>query len=322
MKKLAIFLSLVFIHASGICQTYTKDNGVIHVELNGYGYPMITNFKILGATAVPHDNAGADFQMTARSAQGNAYNPTQGGDCRGNPSLLNGTLENWNGASIGVPAQNGILLGVQPRNYNDPSSGDQGCAGNGALLPYQFNFGVTIGDGVSLPKEAMVIDMSIQKLTGGQDIIQYASELPAIFANASFMRYAYYADTNGGILPYSVSVNGAYTNDITQWPALVNYSGVGKAVILCSIPNATNNSGQGVCMAIYSNFDAAFYLSHRFGSTNELSYFSMVGKSDPSATIADNSWHSLRRFILVGNISTIQGLVGEISPFATSNSNW
>src|SRR5207244_673127 len=168
--------------------TYTKNNGVIKIDLNQFGYPMITSMYILDSLVVPHDNAGADFQMTGRSRYGNAYNPTQGGDCNGNPSRLTGILPNWS-AVTGIPPANGILLGIDPRNYNEPDR----CLGRGDLLPYNFNFGVTLGNGSILPREMMVLDLSIQPEAGSQELLKALSELPVAFPKTTVMRYAYYS---------------------------------------------------------------------------------------------------------------------------------
>jgi hypothetical protein len=54
------------------------NNGIISFTADTNGYPMITTLSILGTQVMPFDNAGAGFQMAARSSAGNAYNPTQG----------------------------------------------------------------------------------------------------------------------------------------------------------------------------------------------------------------------------------------------------
>jgi len=195
MKKSASLIAFcLFVATTCPAEVYTKSNDIISVEINR-NYPIITSFRINGTLVVPDDNAGADFQMTARSIDGNAYNPTQGGDCRGNASILTGVIPNWDGAGFGIPASNGILLGVSPRNYNETYT----CLGAGEILPYAFNFGITLGDGIHFPQEMMAVDMSIKKNSGAKDVIKNMSELPAAFPYSSLMRYAFYADKNNNI---------------------------------------------------------------------------------------------------------------------------
>jgi len=65
----------MFVGAFGIhtaaAQTYYKDNRIIRLEVNGptsKRFPMISSMWISGLLVVPHQHAGADFQMSARSA--------------------------------------------------------------------------------------------------------------------------------------------------------------------------------------------------------------------------------------------------------------
>lgn len=295
IKKM--ILATIFVATTTVATASTyKNNGVLGVYLNYYGYPMITSLSILNTAVVPHDNAGADFQMTARSANGNAYNPTLGGDCLQEPSRLDAINENWTGAGLGVSAYNGVLLSVTPRNYNQPGPT---CPGPGALLPISFKFGVTIGDGVKFPREMMVMDMSIMRNFGSETLLKNISELPVAYILANVFPYAFYGDSQNNLHPWSVNVGGSLTNHVPSWPYGQNFYQNGKVVMLCSDPNALQNQTAGSCMAFYSNFATTMLVSHRAGASYNLAMMSMTGTND-SGQISDFNWHTLRRFTLVG----------------------
>jgi len=81
--------------------TFTKGNGIFQIEWNGlcpfiaHKYPVVTRMWVNGELIIPNIGDGATMQMDVRSNQGNAYNPTQGGDCAGYPSALTGYIPNW-----------------------------------------------------------------------------------------------------------------------------------------------------------------------------------------------------------------------------------
>jgi hypothetical protein len=163
--------------------TYAKSNGIISFNANTYNVPMISDLSILGTVVMPYDNVGAGFQMTGRSVANNNYNPTQAGDCAQTPSPLISAVDNWPGNNIGLPATNGLLLTVAPRNYNEPST----CLGVGPVLPYQFDFGITLGDALHLPKEGALVEMSMTRQAGGEVIEKAISDFPSIFPFAQVL---------------------------------------------------------------------------------------------------------------------------------------
>jgi hypothetical protein len=334
MKKRIILLVLGVLLAGSIFNTstpaqgatvYTKDNGVIKIKLNEDNWPMITHLYINNAEIVPNYGVGADMQITTRSFNGNRYNPTQGGNCRGVPSNLSGVIPNWNGSGLGVSSTYGILLGVDPRSYDvtDPYC-DPNQAPNydvGPILPYNFNFGVTLGDGVNIPKQAMVLDVAVQRESGSQEILKIASELPVAYVKSATMRYAYYSPDN--ISYYPVLYNG--TNDTLSWPSYVNVNVTGKVVMLSSQSNAVGDPLSGVGMAFYSNFTMNGGLSHRAEPTMHLTAMWLVGSNDGTHIIptTDFNWYSLRRVVAVGNLGTIRTAIDQVRVKAGSNwGNW
>ena len=182
-------------------------NGVIQVEVNGKAIngvvsPMITEMKVGGSLAVvPRENAGAGFQWASRGEGGNKYNPTLGGDCKGRaPDIGPNHIQNWRPLDF-LPADNGFLLGVQPYLYQGDQTAspelDPGCTGGveqqAEAAPYVFHWGVVLGDGGRVPREAMLLAMAVQKLhAGAPDLNKYLTEAPAMFVNPAFS-YAYTA---------------------------------------------------------------------------------------------------------------------------------
>jgi hypothetical protein len=304
--------------ATAAMPIYEKDNGVIKIRMGESDSPIITGMWIGGVRVVPHDNIGADFQMATRSDLGDAYNPTQGGDCAGNPSILSGVIPNWNGAMLGTPAANGILFGIDPRNYNEPSY--PGCLGMGAVLPYDFNFGVTLGDGHAIPKEMMVLDMSVRRESGSQELIKALSELPVAFFDNAQLPYAYYSDdaTPADGMQFSklqVPTSFGNTHDSRLWPNVTNFEREGRSIMLCSHAQADVLLATGVCIAFYSHERTRVYASHRSQPNNDLTLISILGDNASSPKINDFNWHTARRLVAVGNSGTVSAVIA----FAENN---
>lgn len=315
MKFLSLCIALL-LPTMATAEPYEKDNGVIRIRLNeeilphGTASPMITNMWIAGRLAVPHDNAGADFQMTSRSSEGNLYNPTQGGDCAGRTSDLTGVIPNWNGAQLGTPSNKGILLGIDPLLYNEPGVSGTCQAPVKQVAPYDMAFGVTLGDGVSIPREAMVLDMSIRKDgPTSPDLVKALSELPVAFVDVNFLRYAYYS-TNGTQFQHMLAPTASGpSHDIKQWAWDENYIQSGHAIALCDRPDMVEQPDQGTCMAFYSHEHTRVYASHRQGSPNELALMSVLGDNAAAPTITDTQWYTARRLVAVGNLSTVAAVI-------------
>lgn len=287
------------------------DNGVIRIQMNDHA-PIITRMWVNGLLAVPHDNIGADFQMSARSIKGNAYNPTLGGDCRGNPSILRGK-SNWNAFAPGTPAAHGLLLDVDPRNYNEPDYPD--CLGAGEVLPYDMKFAVTLGDGTGAPKELLALDLSIRKDAGSaaEDIVKGLSELPVIFLDNLTYRYAYYStDTTPAdgqnFQPMQAGSTTAPTHDTRQWPLLTNFfiTEPGRAIMLCDRADALQAPRTGTCVAIYSHEGAKLQASRRDGAAQSLTMITTINRDDVAPSIVDFDEHTQRRLVVVGNPITVE----------------
>lgn len=302
-KTLAVLAVMSSMAApAAFAETYVKDNGLFHLQLNDYG-PLVTSLSINGLPVVTHANLGADLQFTTRSQAGDGYNPTQGGDCQGNPSVLTGAIANWSGAMLGTPSANGVLLGIDPRLYNEPAY--PGCNGTGAIAPYDFNFGVTLGDQTHVSKQILVLDMSVKKdNTTAPDLRKDLSELPAMFVNNATLRYAYYSDDTypaDGLVwkRLDVTVNGLDTHDSRQWPFLADNFKAGRAIALCDRADADVSLTMGNCVTLYSHEVASLSASHR----DTLTLLAVLGDVAPSV-ISDANWHTHRRLILAGNLGT------------------
>lgn len=281
-----------------------QNNGIISMNINQYNVPMISNLAVLGTTVMAYDNVGAGFQMDSRSAQGNAYNPTQAGDCAQNPSKLLALNTSWGGNGIGIPTSYGFQFRVQPRNYNQPGST---CPGSGALLPYEFDFGATLGDVAHFPKQGMIIDMTVTRLPNSQTLEKGISDFPAFFPLVNVFPFAYSSPDGINFHPYT---GGTSTNDVRQWPYGINYYILGKAMEVC-------NAGQGLCLTLYSNQIVNMCFSHRQGARNNLTLMSMpmIG----SGYINDFNPHTGVKIFAVGNQQTVISVIGSAK---TSISNW
>ncbi|MBF6025819.1 hypothetical protein [Lysobacter niastensis] len=282
--------------------------------MNDYA-PIITSMWVMGRLAVPHDNIGADFQMATRSSKGDAYNPTQGGDCRGNPSILR-SVSDWNGIVPGASAPYGIQLEIDPRNYNEPVH--PGCLGEGAILLYDMKFGVTLGDGLTAPKELMVLDMSIRKEPGSpaEDIVKGLSELPVIYLDNSIFRYAYYSvDTQPAdglvFLPMQGSSASGPTHDTRAWPVLTNYyiAEPARLIMLCDRSDALQSPRTATCVAIYSHEGAKVEASHRIGAKYDLTLITAINRDDVNPVISDYEFHTQRRLVAVGSPDTVTAAI-------------
>lgn len=291
---------------------YIKDNGIIRIGINeqhpnGVRYPVISSVYINTRQVMPPDNAGADFQITTRSNKGNLWNPTLGGDCKQNPSKLTGVLANWVGAGLsGIPSSNGILIGVKPRLYNEP--GLTGCLGEGPFVPVRFNFGVTLGDGKVLPREAMIIDMSVKREPGAEVLRKHLSEYPVAFPHAKLMRYAYYSIDGKTFRPFNVG----YTNDTNVWPVGKNHNKEGKAIALCQTPRSKLDGT--TCMAFYTHSPTTMTLSLRNSASRKLNLMTLLGGSNNNASqtsdkITDYNWHTKRALMAVGRIGTVKAVI-------------
>lgn len=286
------------------------DNGVIRLVMNDLA-PIVTQMWVAGLPAVPHDNIGADLQMSARSSKGDGYNPTQGGDCRGTPSILR-AVEPWNGVDPTRPATYGVLLDIAPRNYNEPSY--PGCLGVGDILPYDMRFAVTLGDGRSMPKELMLLDMSIRKQQGStaEDIVKNLSELPVIYFDNTIFRYAYYSiDSNPAdgqdFQPFRISTSSGSTHDTQKWPVLTNYvvDGLARVLMLCTRDDAVAHPKEGVCVALYSHEGSQMQASRRDGAIHSLTALAAIGGNAEQPLITDFDFHTERRLLVVGNPDTV-----------------
>lgn len=288
-------------------QNTWQNNGILSMNIDENGFPMISNLSVLGNGVMYFDNAGAGLQMDARSSLGNAYNPTQAGDCAQNPSKLLSLNTDWGGNGIGIPASYGIQWSVQPRNYNQPGPT---CPGAGALLPYTFNFAATLGDGVHFPKEGMVIDFTMTRLSGSQTIERGNSEI-AFFPLTYYFPLAYWSPD--GVTFYQFIEPGSHgpTNNVNYWALTVNYGVQAKAIMICT-PDGTS-----MCLALYSNNTTTMYASRREGAQWNETLLGTIWVGN--GAITDFNAHNGVRVLAVGNPQTVQAVIATAKKDIT---NW
>jgi len=289
---------------------FTKSNGIFTVEWNGpcalaggAQYPVVTRLWVSGELVIPNIGDGATLQMCARSSMGNAYNPTQGGDCAGTPSVLSGYIPNWS-MGLGISPNNGVLLGVAPRNWNQQENGPN-CMGVGAVLPMTFNFGITMGDGVNFPTQGMILDMGIQRQPGAQVLIKRISEFPSAFPLSSILHYAYYSidGTNYG------QITDGQTCDVLAWPNGPVY-GLNARIVFVS---TSGNPETGWGMAFIGDPNKLVYLSvaNRPTPQGNVAAFTMTGDVNSNGVIDDYAMHLKRTVVAVGNLATIRAVTAE-----------
>lgn len=287
------------------------DNGVIRLRLNDHA-PIATQMWVSGDIAVPHDNVGADFQMTARGDKGDGYNPTQGGDCSGARSLLNSATPGWNVVTGDATARHGLMLGIQPRNYNEPAY--PGCLGPGELLPYDMRFGVTLGDGDTMPRELMLVDMGIQRHSNStaEPIVKSLSELPVLYLDNTRYRYAYFSVDHEPVDGLRFEPMRAHaTHDTRAWERLTNHfvPEPARAIMLCDRGGALETPDVGRCVALYAHYGVTVQASHRRGALPDLTLITTIPIDSAEPRITDHALHTERRLVAVGSPRTVSAAI-------------
>lgn len=307
-----VILSVTLIISFMTHAVQTKANGIYSIKFGEEGFPIITSIDILGRTVVPHNSVGADFQMTARSSRGNSYNPTQGGDCNDAKSRLDSIDMNYN-TRVGLGSQYGFKWQVTPRNYNEPGQsasnpiGD--CLPTQPLMPIQFLTEVTLGDGIKIPREMMVVDMSIRRLNGAEALRPNISELPAMFPHAWRLPYAYHSIDGVNFEKLTKTVNGIPTHDLTKWEVYENVPIAAKVVMFSNQPDAIANPNAGIGIAIYTKDITRFATGHRNGRRYDLGYMAATGSNSSADLIDDYNWHTFRRIVAVGHFNSIKAII-------------
>lgn len=240
---------------------------------------------------------------------GNAYNPTQGGDCTGKSSRLTGLMEDWSGG-LGISEENGILLGILPKNYNEPNYGE--CIKDTATdLPYYFEFGITLGDGIHFSKYGAVIDMTIKTFKTSQPILLSLSELPVAFLLSNIVPYAYYSIDGQQFLPLMVTnKNNKLSNDTRTWKTVENIELQGHSILLSDLEEAHINKDKGIGIALYSHKMTLLCASHRY-THHDLTLISTYGAKNTEAIIPPNTLYKVRTIMAVGSINKIINTIKE-----------
>lgn len=282
----------------------TVSNSLIQITVGGlttFGgdnqYPSITNVIVEGELIMPPSLDGALYQMTSRSSEGNSYNPTQAGDCQGNPSTLSGYEINW------VPFSSpgwlpGLLIGVTPRLYT--GSYDYPVCSEGPLSPYYFNFGIALGSGDYIPAEVVLIAMTVQKTSAdAQDLLGAGSEMPSSYWDGNTRPYAYYMPGNNYTW-VQATVGG--TNYVLSWPNMGTFQEFGYGVMVCS--DAIETNPYATCASFYYIYGSTVSVSFRPITDYNLVLTTMVG-TNTDWTITDTNVYSMYVLNVHGNPGTI-----------------
>jgi hypothetical protein len=165
-----------------------------------------------------------------------------------------------------------------------------------------------------MPKELMLLDMSIRKQQGStaEDIVKGLSELPVIYFDNTIFRYAYYSsdpDPMDGqdFRPFMVSTSSGPTHDTQRWPGLTNYpvDGLAHVLMLCNRDDAVAHPDAGVCVALYSHEGSLMQASRRDGAIHSLTAIAAIGGDKDQPLITDFEFHTQRRLVVVGNPDTV-----------------
>jgi len=259
-----------------------------------------------GQLIMPPCCDGALFQMTSRSSEGNNYNPTQAGDCEGNPSVLDAYSLSWVPANGFLP---GILLGVTPRLFT--GSYYPTCT-TGPLSPYYFNFGVSMGGGSPIPLEVIILCMTIQKTSPySPNLLGVGSEMPSIYYDGNTRPYAYFLLQND----YNwVEATYAGDNYVLNWPNMGTNSTTGYGVMVCSQDNATFNPSS-VCAAMYYGYPTSVTVSFRPVPDYNLVLNTMVGSNNPNWVMNTTDIYSMYTLNVHGNVDTINAAIQQTLPY-------
>lgn len=279
----------------------TFQNGVISVEVNGIAppgqrYPCITSLSVEGLVIVPPIAVGALFQMDIRSAEGDNYNPTQSGACAGAASVLDAYLSPW--GMIGSN-HNGILMGVTPRTFESSTGG---CT-NGIAAPYYFNFGIQLGDDVSFPKEAMIVEQQFWKTSAdAPDIVSVGIEVPTVYYDCRFALYAFYLPINDPTHWEPLRHPSTGENYLPDWPVGDGFMVNGWGNMRCN-----GNTTTALCAATYSGA----ILSTAGGTNNGAG--GCPANLVPSAdyTISDSNPHTRLAIFAVGTQGTVSAAMEQ-----------
>ena len=175
---------------------------------------------------------------------------------------------------------------------------------------------MTLGDGIVIPKQAMILELSVQRESGSQEVVKRLSELPVAYVRTDRLRYAFYSPDN--ITYYPLTYNG--TNDTLNWPLDVSSDTTAKVIML----NSASDPNSGYGMAFYSNFPTNVGASHRL-SVIHLTAMSMEGSTDVTHIIptTDFNWYTVKRIVAVGNLPTIKTAIDQTRTKLGSNwGNW
>lgn len=276
------------------------ENGVISVVSNdiappGGQYPCITSLSVNGLEIVPPIAVGALFQMDVRSFQGDFYNPTQSGACLGLPSKLVSYQQPW-GFVTGA-GDNGLLLTVQPRPFLNAT----GACTNEDLTPYLFNWGIQLGDGLSFPKEAMIVYQTAQRTDpNAAEIDLRASELPTVYYDCDFAKYAFYMPRNDSIW---VPWNG--TNYVPDWTGAGEGQMLGFGNMRCNGPDPRS----ALCAASYTGLEPML-----MGGVNNLAGGCPANVvSNRPGFFNDTLLHTRVTLFVVGDLDTINNAIHDTS---------
>jgi hypothetical protein len=307
-----------------------KSNSTFYMVLNkaegGYQFPVMSELSVDGISAVSQananvSNAGAALQMTARGYDssgnylGDAYNPTQGGTCPYNgaasvASSLVASNYDWTGVT-GISAVNGAQLQVSPKLYLE--AGHTSCTAYNASTfqsPYQFNFGVTLGNGSVLPNNVALLEQALYMPPGSAasvpPIAKGGCELPAAFFTTANFPFAFFS--TDGVQFQKVPFNSVVgNNNAWDWSAGDLYGLNAKAVVLSNSANWLSNPISGTSVGFFTDKAAVRWdLGRRTETGVSLTYVAALGDTATTAQASPtlepgSGWTIWRRLLIAGD---------------------
>jgi len=172
----------------------------------------------------------------------------------------------------------------------------------GQLTPMNFNWGMTMGDGVNFPSQGIIVDMGLQRQAGAQVLIKRISEFPSAFVLSSVLHYAYYSidGTNYG------QISDGSTCDVLAWPNGPSYGLNARIVFVSSSGNP--ETGWGMAFIGAPNKLVYVAVSNRPTPGANVVAMTMTGATDSSELISDFAHHLKRVVVAVGNLDTIRAV--------------
>jgi hypothetical protein len=212
---------------------------------------------------------------------------------------LKGYQDNYN---VLGGSGNGLLMGVQPRTFLSST----GACTDGILSPYYYNWGITLGDGVKFPKQAMLITQTIQRTSNdAPEIVYQGSELPTVYYSCDFAKYAFYMPSKN--YEWKAWSGNRDFEKLSESESYTYSQVTGYGNMRCNGPDPNT----ALCAATYYGGSSPLLLG---GAKSGAGGCAANMVSNRSGASKDNVVHSRNVIFVVGNLGTINTALSQTIP--------